>query len=290
MDLSIHVDTEDKEEKTTETASKRRGIMPKEEQEVKKILKYLIKLSLNSAQQLRMLKGVMIWTCSMLADNRYIEAIKKSTKEYDNVVTNLKDKKESADDIRENVGIPCVWAFNGAMKELVKEKKESPQNKILDNIKEAAKGWTWKTLHSEVPHFRISKMRDQDRKRIELACPKMFLLLDQQISEATKITPAVVCMLLVQSFEQERRYREMRGQAPAGDLERRLQAALESGTLPVHEQTYWICISGRRCTMLKMCELYEERMPVVTLAMVPIGTRNSGAVRTSGGMLHRKSI
>ena len=42
--------------------------------------------------------------------------------------------------------------------------------------------------------------------------------------------------------------------------------------------------------MLKMGELYEERMPVVTLAMVPLGTRNNGAVRTSGGMLHRKSI
>ena len=36
-------------------------------------------------------------------------------------------------------------------------------------------------------------------------------------------------MLLVQSFEQEKGYREMRGQAPAGDLERRLQAALEWG-------------------------------------------------------------
>ena len=74
-------------------------------------------------------QGVMIWTSSMLADNRYIEAIKKSTKEYDNIVTNLKGKKESADDIREKVGIPCVWAFNGAMKELLKEKRRAPRTK-----------------------------------------------------------------------------------------------------------------------------------------------------------------
>ena len=130
MDLSINVENEDKEEKGSESASKRRGIMPREEQEVKKILKYLIKLFLNSAQQLRMLKGVMIWTCSMMGDNRYIEAIKKSTKEYDNIVTNLKGKKQSADEIRDKVGMPCVWALKGAMKDMLKETKDSTQGKI----------------------------------------------------------------------------------------------------------------------------------------------------------------
>eukprot|EP00973_Karenia_brevis_P027564 3800667-Karenia_brevis.AAC.1 len=60
---------------------------------MKTILQYVVKLQLNSAQQIRMMKGSIVWCCSLPSEGRFPAVMKKATKEYENTIQAFKAKK-----------------------------------------------------------------------------------------------------------------------------------------------------------------------------------------------------
>ena len=183
-----------------ENEQKTRSILKSKNLEIKKHFKYLIKLTVNSAQ--RVVTG-------------HMEAIQENMKQYDSIMESIEAKKLTAEEIGNDVDLPGVWDLNGAMKEMLSAPAGAMQDEVLENIKGVVRSCN---VNPQVPQFRISTMRGRDRKRLELAYPRMFHVLEPPVSEQAQITSSVVCLLIVQSFEVDKRYNEVRGRMQANDL------------------------------------------------------------------------
>eukprot|EP00973_Karenia_brevis_P001321 180279-Karenia_brevis.AAC.1 len=99
----------------------------------------LLKSSLSAQQNIRTLKAASMTMIKIPTNNPYIEAGKKATQSWDKQTRDLKKIKD-AQMVKEELGAPSVWCFNGMLTHWLENSKVEVEMK--EKIKTAARGWS----------------------------------------------------------------------------------------------------------------------------------------------------
>lgn len=209
MDFSLEVP------EAETTPSSKRAAVGSHSKDLVDTLGLVAKLSLSSAQQCRAIKSVVIDVVRAPADAPIVKAVKAATKAYAEAAKKIVDANTRA----EKLGPPHVHAWNACIKNFkgVLEASSTEQDKkVLQGLTKyiAEKNPGWRTVIDEVMHVRVRKNFNRD-----LVCLEFHVRPQTHSGE--------VFSKLMEWMEKQQGFSRMHGQAPPGDLERRLQTWLE---------------------------------------------------------------
>ena len=208
---------------------------------MKELVANVAKLSLSSALQTRVVKAITTQCFRLPADGVWVAAHVKATKLYGEKIKKLRETM-SNEQAKEKMGLPSTHGFNA----LVTAYILSEEGEGKEAMSKAAKRWSevakqqgiqpLKYLPRYIPHCRMSKMFDASVKRLEIAVPSMLQAMEEEERQALMTdgaqqvlqSPAWAWLRIKQCIINKGKGQEMEGMAPAGDLERKIQEALDA--------------------------------------------------------------
>eukprot|EP00973_Karenia_brevis_P037152 5121525-Karenia_brevis.AAC.1 len=164
----------------------------------------------------------MMWCARMQAENKFVKAAKYAVSQYEELIKTQKEA-EGIDVLKEKLGVPAVHCWNALVQEMLKDPQGTMTAMQAEAVKTLMKDWSWKAVLDSVPHCKIAKMFGQEHKRVEIASPADHGVLEVLDVEPEKATPLMLTKLLKARLLKESGARMLRGAAPKGDLERKLQ-------------------------------------------------------------------
>jgi len=216
----------------------------KELQQMQDLLNNVGKLALSSALTGRVLKAVVIKCVKIPTNSQWVTIHKEARAKFIEDQQKAKAEGITADKHKKACGIPSVWGTNAWIRNLIKiqkqelEKMEKDQPDHANTVAARAKielinksipRWTWQMVHEDVPHSVVSKLFQNSEKRIEVSMPMAATVIAQPqmfMIEGGLLRPIHVMVMVFEKILEEGE--EMHGIAPAGDLERKIQAALDA--------------------------------------------------------------
>ena len=216
----------------------------KEQKDMAELLNNVSKLALSSALSSRVLKAVVIKCVRIPTNSQWVTVHKEARAKYIEDQQKAKSDGVPADKHKQKCGIPSVWGTNAWMRSLVKVLKQDLEKMIKDQpdhadttnlkarielISKSTEKWTWQMIHEDIPHSAVSKMLHNTEKRIEISMPMAATVAAQPqlyMMEGGLYRPIHVMLMAFSMIVEEGE--EMLGMAPAGDLERKIQTALDA--------------------------------------------------------------
>ena len=216
----------------------------KEIQQMQELLNNVSKLALSSALTGRVLKAVVIKCVKIPTSSQWVTIHKDARAKFIEDQQKAKAEGVPADKHKKSCGIPSVWGTNAWIEHLIKllkteleqMEKDQPDHgdtaalkAKIELIEKSTEKWTWQMVHEDIPHSVVSKMFHSTEKRVEISMPMAMPVAAQPqmfMMEGGLLRPIHVMLLAFSKMMTEGE--EMQGIAPAGDLERKIQAALDA--------------------------------------------------------------
>eukprot|EP00929_Paragymnodinium_shiwhaense_P079726 TRINITY_DN41558_c0_g1_i1.p3 TRINITY_DN41558_c0_g1~~TRINITY_DN41558_c0_g1_i1.p3 ORF type:complete len:229 (+),score=74.86 TRINITY_DN41558_c0_g1_i1:841-1527(+) len=194
------------------------------DKDTKKLLLLLCKLALNSAQQIRCLRSIVLSCYAVPTESEIVKGISRSMQAYDA----LKDKYSSKEEKIEAIGPHHIHAWDSLLRGI--ETKLNVNKELMGMIakyeettKEIAakeKMQIHKVLQREVKYCRImNTFNKRVTRRLEVS-----------FAEGSNSQQMWNC--IEPHFLNMPDHKKLPGIAPPGDMERRIQAALEESSDP----------------------------------------------------------
>ena len=195
--------------------AKRRAVGSRDESDLKKITTVLAKLCLSNALRARCLQSILLTVLLVPESDPFVKVGLEATKQWTDKV------KSASREERDKLGLPHVHCFNAmlslCLRKLTEKGGHDEQVATINTYCNQSQAATNPVQHiaSDVRYWRIQRNFDRDFKRIEL-----------NVNIGTKAH--AVSLIVKDMLIQQEGVREMPGIAPAGDLERKVQAWLDS--------------------------------------------------------------
>ena len=202
--------------------------------QMKKFMGLLGKMCLNNALHNRILRAIVIDCYRVSVENPYIEAHMEATAKYAVAAKKMRDAGKSQEEVKEELGIPSVHGFNAMVKVYI---DTTPGLPLVKEVQEAVALWTsqegWKTINKSIRHCRVSRMFKSAHKRLEISVPAIGTSVDPSPPQAAPpsvdgLSPAWVWTLILHQISKDEEFLTQEEMAPAGDLERQIQAMVDS--------------------------------------------------------------
>eukprot|EP00973_Karenia_brevis_P055235 7680226-Karenia_brevis.AAC.1 len=111
---------------------------------------------------------------------------------------------------------------------MTQDRQAVTSQEVLAMVINVSKAWSWQQVVAEVPHCRVTRMFNQEEKKVEMAIPKSVTMEKAWVpSEEKDVTISFVGVLVQRRLAMQTGYKLLQGSAPAGDLERKLQTWLD---------------------------------------------------------------
>ena len=157
----------------------------------------LAKLSLSNAQNARLSRAGYL-TIKFPADSPWITTFKAATTAHNTRAEELREQGKQAEEINSEIAIPCVRGINAWVKYYI---DQLPEAMDKGPYKKAVEKWHWTVIES--PHMAPPHQKPKDA--VEDWTPMDFFIeIKKKMLASDKVT-------------------QLRGQAPPGDLERKVQ-------------------------------------------------------------------
>jgi hypothetical protein len=210
MDLGIEQDARQQEAGPT----KRRAVGSRDDGELKKITAVLAKLCLSSALKARCLQSILLTVLLVPESNSFVKVGLEATKKWTDKV------KDASRDEKDKLGLPHVHCFNAMLalcQQRLKDKNAQEELKTIGDYCAAAQraASPAKEIARDVRFWRIQRNYDREFKRIEYS-----------VNVGTQAH--AVAIIIHKELLTNEGVRELPGIAPAGDLERKVQAWLDA--------------------------------------------------------------
>ena len=177
------------------------------------LLTLVAKLALSSALATRVLKSVILRVVLISSSCEFSTKGKAATANWASAAKAL-PKGAAGVEARAKMGQPHHALWNAWLKIVAAKGTEAQQKTCKDYIEYMTKGGL-KQLSKEVKYVRLNKAWDPEIKKLELC----FL----EGSETEKFFEGTLLPIMIK----DGKAREVEGVAPQGDLERKIQAALD---------------------------------------------------------------
>jgi hypothetical protein len=181
----------------------------------------LVKLVLSNTQCTRMLKAAVLRTFKFFTDSPWIVGHRQATTQFNTAAEALR-KEKGPEEAKEALGHPGVHGFNALVKQLLSEM--CPDQQVI--VKQAIDKWNWKTVSDEIKTCRVEKMMESKFKRLVICCPAAEGKHSPN-ADLAAWTPTDCYLEMIKIWNApSSKVKDLRGQAPAGDLERKMQQYL----------------------------------------------------------------
>ena len=186
--------------------------------QLQKIVQILAKLCLSSALQVRTLKACVVEVMRVGASSPFVDKAMAAVQSYVQAA-----KTVEKEDVQDRIGLVHHHVFNSFMSTALEVLKEAPEGlevkKYVDEMKAMERSAMWSKLQNEVRHCRIVKAFDKKYKKVEV-----YVVVGSQAEAVWKY-------VVVAMSKADKAYKPLCGIAPRGDLERKIRAFLEDGTV-----------------------------------------------------------
>ena len=217
IDVPVAEDTSEVGQKRLRTPAGKSDRTKKKQDQYQELMSLVVKLSLSSALQVRMLRAIMIDCYMIPTESKWFTLHKQATVDYNAMAERLRKEGKAQEAVKNQIGLPHLHAFNAHVKHYVELKPQSAQE-IQDYIKQ----WgSWQKVNKEIKHYRVTRTFHASNKRLEVSAPMI---------DRSPVQGSVTWMwgMIRQEILASPQTKEMQGIAPMGDLERQLQTWLDS--------------------------------------------------------------
>ena len=195
--------------------AKRRAVGSREDSDLKKITMVLAKLCLSNALRARCLQSILLTVLFVPGSDAFLKVGLEATKQW-----TVKVKSASRED-RDKLGLPHVHCFNAMLSLCLRRLAEkggheqdiATINTYCSEVQRTAN--PVQSIATDVRYWRTQRNVDRDLKRIEF-----------NVNIGTKAHE--VSLIIKTALLSQEGVREMPGIAPAGDLQRKIQAWLDT--------------------------------------------------------------
>ena len=203
--------------KPDERPNKFRAVPNKEHADTVKIMAITAKLCLSSALQVRAIKSILIRVWMVPSDHPLVTEAMANTRKFAELSKQLTQDSKTSDQRIDFIGLPHEHVWNALitvlLADLEKKKEDLAVKEKIVFIQEYCANMTQaghRALLREVAYARVQKCYEREFRKLEL-----------NVAEGTPSHQ--VFSYLVDFLERTPNVVEKPGQAPPGDLERRLQ-------------------------------------------------------------------
>ena len=185
-----------------------------------------VKLTLKNSQDIRMLRAAVGYTFRFETESQWISVFRAATQRYNEAAEKYREQGKSAEEVKQIMGIPAVHGFNAWVMhytESLKEKSPDQMAKAQVAIgKWAAAGW--QHIHEHIPVCKRENMHTSKYTRMYITAP-LAVGKAQASSDMENWTPTDFFIEMRNTWNAPgSKITQMRGEAPRGDLERKLQS------------------------------------------------------------------
>ena len=202
MDLGLSLDGNG----TQGGDSKRRNVSSTSNKEITRVVSILTKLSLSNAQQARFLKAIVMDSFRLPAESDLIVKAKEATQAFATQAKTTHDK--------DKLGLPHIHIWSAFLAVLKQHANHDTKAKLDEYIAKMGP-LGWKVINEQVKHVRVRKNFDKQFVTVEIAIVRGS-------------DSSAVYEIMKEYIKTIRDAIELPGTAPSGDLERKLQAWLDS--------------------------------------------------------------
>ena len=185
------------------------------------------------APQIRVLKSIVIQTYGCVSDHPVVTAVLEARSKFGEASKQLRTNGSTPDAIREKLGMPSVHAFNALIQatiEMLNRSKAGTAAKLKEMLEKFLAAWQthgWKGIIWYIKHVAISNMFHANLKRLEISAPQVGHHPFGQLSPNPQDVLNEVKQFLVHADSHTAPILELAGMVPKGDLEQKIQAALD---------------------------------------------------------------
>jgi len=193
--------------------------------DLKPIIAILGKLTLNNAQQSRMLRAILITCFRIESGNDVVSMMQEATRNFATKAKELRDSGMTSDAVRTELASPAVHSFNALLQHTITAKDLDKNPKIVAfrayyNLKGVQE------LARYVRHFKVAKMFDKKVIRIEVNLSEIAH--PEDMPKGTPDPRDLYLEFVLPHIQSLKGYCELPGVAPPGDLERQIQEWLDN--------------------------------------------------------------
>ena len=183
------------------------------------------KLTLKNAQDIRMLRAAIGYTFRFESESDWIMVFRQATQNYNEAAEKYREQGKTAEEVKQMIGIPCVWGFNEWVKLYINKLKEKSPDQMQKALTASGK-WQaagWQHIHEHIPVCKRENMHTSKYTRMYITCP-LAVGKAQASGDMENWTPTDFLIEMRNIWNAPgSKIVQMRGEAPRGDLERRLQ-------------------------------------------------------------------
>ena len=215
MDYQTPVKESDSKKRFTGTAST----------DLKDVVRIIAKLSLSNSQSSRLLKSILIDCWKLEASSDMITNMKEATRSFADTAKSMREDAKTSDSIRAELATPAVHAFNAILKTIFPTVQDKSKKSETEKFVQYYQSKGLQELARWVKHCKAIPMYDKKFIRLELHISEEEVLPDHPKGG---LTPLHVFNDIVKPFLlTQKGYAPLQGMAPAGDLERQVQAWID---------------------------------------------------------------
>ena len=185
------------------------------------------KLSLKNAQDIRLLRAAVLLTFRFETNSEWIKVYKEANLRYNAAAEQMREQGKQPEEIKQRMGIPCTFAFNEWIKMYIRTLENNKD--LQDKANAAVRKWpSWHHIHDHIPVVKRENMHQSKFTRIMIQCPKA---LGEAASnpDASNWSPTDFFIEMRNLWNAPgSNVVQMRGEAPRGDLERKVQARVDA--------------------------------------------------------------
>ena len=174
------------------------------------LLKLVAKLSLANALAARVLRSIILDVMHIPATSDIVVSILEATRAY------AAAHRPASAEARQAMGMPHHHAWNAMLERVKKDAPAGPECKAITEYSDYIKTNPVLLLTTQVRYVRITKCYDKAMKKLEVNC--------HPDSQSWAVWQVIKKYLLAKGCK------ELPGVAPQGDLERRIQKAIDETT------------------------------------------------------------
>ena len=184
------------------------------------------KLTLKNAQDIRLLRAAVLMTFRFESNSQWIKVFLEATKQYNDAAEALRAESKTQEEIKNRIGIPSTMGFNALILHYIST-LENPEQQ--EKAKTAVKKWNnqWHILHDHIPVAKRESMHQSKFTRLVITCPGAVYKDWTPNPAAEEWTPTDFFIEMRKKWLADGKAIQMRGEAPRGDLERKVQTRVD---------------------------------------------------------------
>lgn len=174
---------------------------------IKELLDLVAKLSLANALSSRVLKSIVLDVMHVPITNEIVQAMMTATKNF------AEAHRPASKEERDKMGMPHHHAWNAMLEKIAAEAPLGIESRAIKDYSDFVKNDPVKICTAQVRHVRVCKCYDKTMKKLEVNCfpgSQSYLLWQ-----------------VLKDYLKGKGCKELPGIAPMGDLERRIQKAID---------------------------------------------------------------